>query len=169
MKQKSAAKLFFHSALVLLLLFSLVFLAVTKNGKFALLELIGLLVLLLLSVVGLSTYNGSGKNLLFLVFWLYLLNLLSILVHYHRLYLSLTLLAVVGLLTSIPHRSARSCDVKCGEKCGQECGSCCGTCQCGPEPMTSAPPQKVTSAKAEPKAAESTETAPAKTKFTRGK
>ena len=98
--------------------------------------------------------------------------MLAIWVHYHQLYISLTLVAALGLLTSIPHRSSRSCEVKCGEKCGQECNNCCGTCQCGPEPMTSAPPQRM-SAKVEPKAAvevEAKESAtPVKAKFIPGK
>ncbi|HLD40167.1 MAG TPA: hypothetical protein VJB13_03430 [Candidatus Nanoarchaeia archaeon] len=172
MKSKTVGKLLFQSFLLLVLLFGLVRLIVMKSGKFAMLELAGLIGLLLISVVGLATYNKSGDRALFFVFLLYTVNILAIWVHYHSLYLILLLGAALGLLTSIPHRSQKSCEVKCGEKCGEECGTCCGTCQCGPEPMTSAPPQKV-SAKVEPKAAAEVEAkeaaVPAKAKFTPGK
>ncbi len=166
MKQKTAGKLFFQSLVLVVLLFGLVRLISLKHGLFPLLELAVLAVFLILSVVGLAA-PSYGNKFLFLVFVLYIGNLLSVWVHYHTLYLVLLIVAVVGLFTSLPCRASRRCEPRCGQKCG----SCCeGSCQCETncaEPMvTSEPPQKNT----EPKVAvEVAETAAVKTKFTPGK
>ena len=156
MKQKSVGKLFFQSLLLLILLFGLVRLIVMKSGKFALLELAGLLVLLLLSVIGLATYNHSGDRILFFVFLLYTANILSIWLHYHSLYLILLLVSLVGFWVSMPGRAAGKCKE---EHCETSC-----------EPTSSAPPQKIGEAKAiEPKVIAKEAAVPAKAKFTPGK
>src|SRR3989344_1162034 len=100
MKSRQSLKLFFHSLLLAVLFFGLVQMIASSKGRFASLELAGLLFLLLLSVAGLATYNTKGVNLLYLVFLLLLVDLMLIWYFYDSLFVVLILAALIGLLTS---------------------------------------------------------------------
>ncbi|MEK6905875.1 MAG: hypothetical protein AABX24_05735 [Nanoarchaeota archaeon] len=163
MANKSVGKLFFQAFLLLILLFGLVDLIVTKSSKFAVLELVVLAFLLLLSVIGLTSYKNSGNKVLFFVFMLYTVNVLVLWYFNHSLYLVLLVASLVGFAVSMPSRAR-----KCGEK-----SECCGSSSCetnsGSAKTSSQPPQKVGESKVV-KVVESKESAtPVKAKFTPGK
>lgn len=168
MTNKSVGKLFFQAFLLLVLLFGLVHLIATKSSKFAVLELVVLAFLLLLSVVGLTSYKNSGNKVLFFVFMLYTANVLVLWYFNHSLYLVLLVASLVGFAVSMPCSAVRKC---------QEKSECCGSSSCetssGSAKTTSPPPQKVGESKGEStvvKVVESKESiASVKAKFTPGK
>ena len=89
--------------LSVILLLGLVRIFIAGSGKFFALELIGFFVLLALTVVGLVGYTSLwGKNVLFLMFLLYIINLALLWLYLRNMYFVLLLLAVVGFLLSIP-------------------------------------------------------------------
>lgn len=146
MKQKSAGKFFFQALLLLVLLLGL-----SLKGFSTGIEAMSFVALLLLSVVSLVAYKTNGKNLLFVIYSLFIVNIVFLWLPTHSLYFTLLLAGLIGLWLSMPSRKSKE--------------KCC-------EPVPSPPPQKivdgkVVEAKVEPKAEE--KAAPAKTKFTPGK
>lgn len=155
MTHKKALKLFFQSFLLLLLLFALARMISHQSGMFAVLEMVVLVILLLLSVAGLSAYRNIGNKILFLIFLIYTVNVLLFKAENPHLVPGLLLVSLVGLLISMPRRARHA----------TECVDC--TCE---EPMTSTPPpQKVVEAPVVQVEAGKEKAAPAKTKFTPGK
>ena len=157
MTNKSLGKFFLQSSLLLILLSFLVYLT-TMYGSPLVVEVTGLVILLLLSVVGLAAYNNYGSKIVFCVFPLYILNLLFLWYFYNwQLYPALLLVSLFGFLVSLPSRPGRK---------GEENA-------CEPSAMASTPPpQKVGEApKVEPKLVSSKESVvlPAKAKFIPGK
>src|SRR3989344_1442079 len=145
------AKFFFQSSLLLVLLFGL-----SLKGFSTGAELIAFSVLLLLCVGSLVTYKTSGKNMLFVIYSLFIIDILVLWLPTNSLYFTLLLVSLLGLLISIPRRGRKVCE----------------DCTC--ESMASTPPPqkivdgKVVEAKVEP--TELKEKAPAvKATFTPGK
>jgi len=92
-----------YAILLVLLLFGLVRIFVTSSGMFFNFELIGFVVLSLLSFIGLAGFTRKwGERALFFMFLLYIVNLLLIWFFFESLYLVLLLLSVFGFLMSIP-------------------------------------------------------------------
>lgn len=89
-----------------ILFFGLIQLLVTRTGTVFYLELIGLFLLLILTIIG---FVGSSKSwgyvFLCMVFLFYILNILAIRVFLGKLYLTLLIISVVGFLLSIPPKS----------------------------------------------------------------
>lgn len=99
---KSSGKLLLHGLISVLLLFGLVEIIVNAKGLFLHLELAGLVLLIVLSFLGLAGYKSYGERVLFLVFLLYMANLVLIWHFYSLLYFVLLLISLVGLLMSFP-------------------------------------------------------------------
>ncbi|HLD00588.1 MAG TPA: hypothetical protein VJC39_02485 [Candidatus Nanoarchaeia archaeon] len=104
-------KLLIITVILAVLLFALAKIFVHASGNFFRLELAGFLGLLLLSLIGFVGYNRRwGAVFFFLVFTLYLINLV-ILWHWKgELYAVLVALAVLGWIFSFPRKSRRCCD-----------------------------------------------------------
>ena len=95
-------KLVAYALIVLLLLFGLLQVMSTGKGTFLMLEAIGFVVLLVLSLAGFVGYTRRwGKLLLFLVFLFYLCNLILIWYFKDLLYLTLLVLAVMGFVLNL--------------------------------------------------------------------
>jgi len=91
--------------LVGLLLYGLVRILDTAGRKFFLLELIGLLVLIILSFVAFMSYGkAAGRTIFFIIFLLYLANLVLVWYFTGALYLVLMVLAMLGFVVSFPRR-----------------------------------------------------------------
>lgn len=145
------AKFFFQSLLLLVLLFGL-----SLKGFSTAVESIAFLVLLLLAVGSLVTYKTDGKNMLFVIYSLFVINIVVLWLPTNSLYFTLLLFGLLGLLISMPQRGRKVCgDFTC-------------------EPMASTPPPqkivngKVVEAKVEPKEAKE-KTPDVKATFTPGK
>ncbi len=109
-KSRSAAFLIAYALIVGLLFYGLVRILDTAGRKFFMLELLGLLVLLGLSLAAfLSSGKAAGQVLFFTIFLLYLINLVLVWYFTGALYLVLTALAILGFILSFPSpgRSAR--------------------------------------------------------------
>ncbi len=88
------------------LLLSILFFGLTKiiirgDQYFLQLELIGIVLLLAVGIVGLVAYHTWGRTIIFLVFLLYIANLVTIWVVYGTLYIILLVLALLGFLIHI--------------------------------------------------------------------
>lgn len=95
-------KLVAYALIVLLLLFGLLQIMRTGQGTFLMLEVIGFVVLLILSLAGFIGYTRRwGQPLLFLVFLFYLGNLILIWYFKDLLYLTLLVLAVMGFVLNL--------------------------------------------------------------------
>lgn len=102
-KSKQITLLILYALVLGLLFYGLVRILDAGGRRFFLLELTGLLVLLLLSLWAfLSSGTSKGRNLFFMVFLLYLGNLILIWYYSGALYLVLTLLAAFGFILSFP-------------------------------------------------------------------
>ncbi len=109
-KSRSAAFLIAYALIVGLLFYGLVRILDTAGRNFFMLELLGLLVLLGLSLAAfLSSGKAAGQALFFTIFLLYLINLVLVWYFTGALYLVLTALAILGFILSFPSpgRSAR--------------------------------------------------------------
>ncbi len=103
-KQQGAAILV--GVLSVILLLGMVRIFIAGSGKFFALELVGFIILLVLTVAGLVGYASAwGKRVIFFMFLLYIINLALLWVYLKRTYLVLLVLAVVGFLLSIPTRT----------------------------------------------------------------
>ena len=76
---KSKTKMVVYAILLVILLFGILSIFIHFTGKMFALELVGFVVLLVLSFVGLAGYfTRWGERVLFFVFLLYIINLLLI-------------------------------------------------------------------------------------------
>ena len=94
-------RLLLYGLLLLLLFFGLIEVFIDGGRKFLLLEMLGLLFLVLLSLIAFIGYRSWGKRVLMAVFLLYILNLILIWAVKGKLYIMLLLLAVIGFFLSI--------------------------------------------------------------------
>lgn len=105
MAKKSLAKLVIYAIILVVLFFSLI--AVVRDGKgmFLGLEVAGLLLLLLLTLIGFAGYNKAwGERVLFFVFLFYMINLILLWYFNNNLYLVLLFLSLIGFFMSFPKK-----------------------------------------------------------------
>ena len=115
---KSRFKLVVYAILIVILFFALIRIFAYGSGMFFNLELLGFIVLLLLSIIGFIGYVSSwGERVLFFVFLFYIANLVLLWYFQGSLYVVLLFLSLVGFLMSLPKKAA-SCS--CNKK-KQEC------------------------------------------------
>lgn len=104
---KSFGKLFFYALLLVVLLFGLIKVLINAGGNFFRLELLGFLVLLVMSVAGCIGYARAwGERVWFGAFVLYLINLVLMWYVTRELSIILLVLGVVGFISSIPRAAA---------------------------------------------------------------
>ncbi len=102
-KTRQMTLLVLYALILGLLFYGLVRILDAGGRRFFLLELLGLVVLLVLSLWGFRSYGTSkGRVLFFMVFLLYLGNLILVWYYNGALYLVLMLLAVLGFVLSFP-------------------------------------------------------------------
>ncbi|MEK6901215.1 MAG: hypothetical protein AABX37_02635 [Nanoarchaeota archaeon] len=102
---KQKAIVILVGVLSVILLLGLVRIFIAGSGKFFALELMGFFILLALTVAGLVGYASFwGKNVLFFMFLLYIINLALLWLYLKDMYFVLLILAVIGFLLSIPSR-----------------------------------------------------------------
>lgn len=112
-KSRQITLLILYALILGLLFYGLVRILGPAGRKFFLLELMGLLVLLLLSLAAFMSYGSyRGRTLFFVVFLLYLGNMVLIWYFKDKLYLVLLLLAVLGFLLSFPRRRRKKDPLK---------------------------------------------------------
>jgi len=151
MKQKSTGKFLFQSLLLVILLVCL-----ALKGFSTSVESIAFVVLLLLCVVSLVTYKTYGEKMLFVIYSLFILDIVVLWLPTNSFYFTLLLVSLLGLWVSMPERKREENTEEVVTK---------------PSP----PPQKVVDgkvveAKVEPKAPlESKKAAPVKATFSPGK
>jgi len=144
MKQKSTGKFLFQSLLLMILLVCL-----ALKGFSTSMESIAFAVLLLLCVVSLVTYKTYGEKILFVIYSLFVLDIVVLWLPTNSLYFTLLMVCLLGLWISMPGRKSEESTEDVVTK---------------PSP----PPQKVVDGKVVPPKAETKEiiTAPAKSKTT---
>ena len=99
----SGGKLIIYVMVVFLLLLALVKIFINSSGKFFNLELLGFIVLSLLSLIGFIGYSKAwGERVLFFVFIFYITNLLLLWYYKQSLFMVPLFLAVLGFLLSVP-------------------------------------------------------------------
>lgn len=105
---------FWLNGLVLLILFiGLVRIVISSRGTLFTLELLGLLVLLVLSVWGIFSYSSrNGPRIFFVIFLLYIINLLLWWWVRDTLYVVLVILALIGLFNSVLQSPKREREVE---------------------------------------------------------
>lgn len=102
-EEKNGFRLAVYGIILAILFFGLLRVFINTTGNFFRLELLGLLVLLVLAFIGFIGYaKGWGENLLFIVFFLFIVNLLLIWYFYGPIFIVLLILSVVGFLLSLP-------------------------------------------------------------------
>ena len=100
---KSRFKLVVYAILIVILFFALIRIFAYGSGMFFNLELLGFIVLLLLSIIGFIGYVSSwGERVLFFVFLFYIANLVLLWYFQGSLYVVLLFLSLVGFLMSLP-------------------------------------------------------------------
>lgn len=105
---KSGKKLFFQSILIVLLLVGFARVITTMKGLALNLEMLGWVLILVLSFIGLVGYAKRwGERVLFFVFLMCLVNLLLIWGLFGSLYLVLLILALLGFVLSMPERESK--------------------------------------------------------------
>ncbi len=103
--EKKGIRLAGYGILTAILFFGLLRIFIYTTGKFFWLEMTGLIVLLVLAFIGFIGFPRRwGENLLFIVFFFYLVNLLLIWYFYGSIYLVLLILAMLGFLLGIPRK-----------------------------------------------------------------
>jgi hypothetical protein len=102
---KSGAKLLIYGIVLFVLLFNLIKLFITGTSLFFRLELFGLLFLVALTFIGFLAYHSWGEHLFFFIFLLYLSNLALIWSSGRAFHLLPALVAVFGLILSVPRKS----------------------------------------------------------------
>lgn len=112
-KSRNRAFLVTYAGLLILLFYGLVRILDTAGRKFFMLEFIGLLVLVLISLIAFMSYGKrQGRTLFFVIFLLYLVNLVLVWYFTNALYLVLVILAVLGFVISFPLRHTQKVHVK---------------------------------------------------------
>jgi hypothetical protein len=105
MEKQRGGKLIIHALLLAVLMFGLIRIIGGLGGKALTYELVGFFVLLIFGVLGLIGFvNRWGERLLFVVFLLYLANLVLLWYVFSQLYIVLIILAGAGFLLSFPRR-----------------------------------------------------------------
>ncbi len=103
--EKSRPKLAFYALILALLFFGLIHVLFKGHGTYLRIELIGVALLVLLTLISFFNYHQSwGEHLLFFVFLFYIINLILIWAYNSSFYLILFFLSLVGFLMSIPHK-----------------------------------------------------------------
>src|SRR3989344_300106 len=97
MKQKSTGKFLFQSLLLMILLVCL-----ALKVFFPTMESIAFAVLLLLCVVSLVTYKTYGEKILFVIYSLFVLDIVALWLPTNSLYFTLLLVCLLGLWVSMP-------------------------------------------------------------------
>jgi hypothetical protein len=110
-EEKNKGKLIFYGILLIILFFGLIGIFISANGLFFGLELAGMLLLLLLSLIALSGYQKSrGERVLFFVFLFYITNLVLVWYFVGPLYLVLLFVALLGFVMSVPRQCCSGCN-----------------------------------------------------------
>ena len=108
MAEKNRFKLILYAVFIAVLLFGLIKIIALAGGKAFYIEFLGLLFLLVLTVIGFVGYAKNwGETIFFFVFLCYLFNLILVWYFMKSLYLTLLLLALVGMLVSFPKKSEK--------------------------------------------------------------
>ncbi|MBI2662064.1 hypothetical protein HYX11_01250 [Candidatus Woesearchaeota archaeon] len=106
--EKSFQKLLFNSIILILLFFGLITIITPIDGKFMQLELLGFILLLILTLFALFNYHHPrGDFYFYIIFLCYILNLLALWYVNKTFYLSLTFLSLAGFFFSIPHNTSK--------------------------------------------------------------
>jgi len=106
MMAKGKFKLYIYGIILTLLFFGLIKVFISGSGKFFALELLGLLVLMILSLIGFAGYSKTwGERVFFFIFLFYFINLILIWYTQNALYLVLLLLTLIGFLMSMPKKN----------------------------------------------------------------
>jgi len=102
---QSKGKLVIYTLLLLVLFFSVINILVSLSGRAFSLELLGLIVLLFLTLLGFVGYaKGWGERSFFIVFLLFLVNLVLMWYFLDSLYVVLLLITLAGFMMSVPTR-----------------------------------------------------------------
>jgi len=98
-------KLVIYTLLLLVLFFSVINVLVSLSGRAFSLELLGVIVLLFLTLLGFVGYaSGWGERSFFIVFLLFLVNLVLMWYFLDSLYVVLLLITLAGFMMSVPTR-----------------------------------------------------------------
>lgn len=105
--ERQRGKLLFYALLIALLLLSLVRIITASSAKTFGLELLGLLLLSVLSLLAFVGYSaGWGERVFLAIFSLYLVNLVLLWLFKERLYVVLLIVALIGFFLSFPRAKA---------------------------------------------------------------
>lgn len=103
---KSSLKLVLYGILLVLLFIGLIDIIIGSTNKTFMLELMGLVVLLLLSLMAFAGYSASwGERVFFVFFMLYLVNIFLLWLLKGKVSVTLSFIAIVGFLLSFPWES----------------------------------------------------------------
>ncbi|PIN73628.1 hypothetical protein COV20_05385 [Candidatus Woesearchaeota archaeon CG10_big_fil_rev_8_21_14_0_10_45_16] len=110
----STTRLFFHTILMGVLLVALVTMFAARGGLFFQGELFVFLLLALLTVIGMVGFSQPwGRSVFFLAFLLYVANLVVVWLFEGRIFITLSVLALIGFFSSLPQpRQGRSSKTK---------------------------------------------------------
>ena len=116
-EEKSKFKLGLYAIVLVLVFFSLIRIFVDGSGKFFMLELLGFLFLLILTLIGFIGYKESwGERVLFFVFIMYLINVLLVWRFNGNLSFFSLFLGLLGFVLTISGLSAGSGEDKKNKK-----------------------------------------------------
>ncbi len=105
--ERQRGTLLFYALLIALLLLSLVRIVTASSAKTFGLELLGLLLLSVLSLLAFMGYSsGWGERVFLAIFSLYLVNLVLLWLFKERLYVVLFVVALIGFVLSFPRPKA---------------------------------------------------------------
>lgn len=105
-EKKTKSELVLYSIVFFILFLGLISIFANTGNPFFHLEVLGLIILLVLSIVGFVVYREPwGERVFLIAFVLYIANLLLIWYFYNTLYLLLLFIAVMGIVMSIPKPS----------------------------------------------------------------
>ncbi len=116
-EEKSKFKLGLYAMVLVLVFFSLIRVFVDGSGKFFMLELLGFLVLLILTLIGFIGYKEYwGERVLFFVFLMYLINVILVWKYNGNLSFFSLFLGLLGFVLAISGLSAGSGEDKKNKK-----------------------------------------------------
>ena len=116
-EEKSKFKLGLYAIVLVLVFFSLIRIFVDGSGKFFMLELLGFLFLLILTLIGFIGYKESwGERVLFFVFIMYLINVMLVWRFNGNLSFFSLFLGLLGFVVTISGLSAGSGEDKKNKK-----------------------------------------------------
>ncbi len=112
-EERSRFKFLLYGILLVVLLFGMVRIFVSGSGRFFALELVGFVILIILSFIGFIGYAKPwGERVLFFTFLLYMINLALLWYFNGSLYLVLLFLALFGFILSLPKQGPLKSRVK---------------------------------------------------------